>query len=469
MELTAEALQAQIKDATGTAIKDAMGDITAAIKAATETTPDGNVPDDKLKALEQQIGDRLTAVEAENTELKKQIVERQFTPVLDAGLGRQIKMPMTERTLRRRARDEAELAGHKLNDELYLIKTILQLDARGLRETQMFKDAVEFYGKAIDALTTGQGLEWTPVGYSSQVIDATYLQNQVASLFPTLTMPTASYKVPIQLARPKAYKTTRATNITEFTDTITDDVTFDAVGLGTYIQVAKEATEDMLVPILPWLQTNMALGLGEGIERCIINGDVTGTHMDTDIEAAGPTAAETCWDGLRHRALAVAGCKVDLATWNADVLLSMKTAMGKYGLFPRTLAWIFNTGLLNQLLLLKDAAGNPLVQTIDRYGANATILTGEIGRLFGIPVVPSEWCREDTTAAGINGVSGNTRKTCLLVNREAFFVGDRRSVTLETQADIVPQTIKVVATCRNDFKHVFVDAATDVAVGYNAA
>jgi hypothetical protein len=51
-----------------------------------------------------------------------------------------------------------------------------------------------------------------------------------------------------------------------------------------------------------------------------------------------------------------------------------------------------------------------------------------------IPIIVSEWLREDTTAAGgVNGASGNTKATMLLVNRKRFFCGLRRAIQVKVE------------------------------------
>jgi len=138
--------------------------------------------------------------------------------------------------------------------------------------------------------------------------------------------------------------------------------------------------------------------------------------------------------------------------------------MGKYGVNPNNLAWIAGVRVFHKLLSL------PEVLTVDKYGANATILTGELAKLDGIPIIVSEFIREDLNASGVyDGVTTN-RTILPLVYRPAFLYGDRRTITLRVSQELYMETDQdvAIATQRLDFQPVQ-DAASEpvVGLGYN--
>ena len=98
--------------------------------------------------------------------------------------------------------------------------------------------------------------------------------------------------------------------------------------------------------------------------------------------------------------------------------------MGKYGVNPANLAIITGIKGYINLLNLKE------VTTVDKYGAGATVLAGELAKVDGIPVIVSEWVREDLTAAGIYG-SGQTKTVLHFVYRDAYAVGVRRESSIQ--------------------------------------
>lgn len=100
--------------------------------------------------------------------------------------------------------------------------------------------------------------------------------------------------------------------------------------------------------------------------------------------------------------------------------------MGTYGARKSDLAII--TGLSGEAALLKSGK----LQTINKYGQYATLLTGEVGRIFNIPVVVSEYVRENVSSTGVNTNGGdNSFTTMLIAHRRAFVTAVQRGVSFE--------------------------------------
>jgi len=469
-------IRTAVDESVATHMKDGQVAATAELNATREK--EGATPEE-MRAAMAKFSERVETLERENKELARQVAEQRFSPVLDEGGFKRVRWPLQGEDLVLPPDDEATRLGQKINDELYTLSVALRNPERPLslseigdqlKATKHMKNLSRRFGKAIDTVTAGSGLEWVPQGYSSQMIDAIFIATRVAGLFASIPMPTKTYTSPVQLGRPKAYHATEGSNRTQSSVSLTAKVSFDAEPIAVYVPITQEATEDLIIPIIAWTQAEMAAGMAEGIEACIMNGDTTATHMDHDIDALGADAVETCWDGLRHYGMATEGCAIDLATCDADHLLGCKKALGKYGIDPTKAAIICGPDKLNDFLLLRDANNNLLVTTIDKYGAGATVLTGEVGKLFGTPVVPSAYSREDVAATGYNTVGGpNTKKTLIWVCRSAWVMGDRKQVTLESQKDIVAQVHKLVASWRGDFQHVYAAGEKTTTCGYNMA
>lgn len=324
--------------------------------------------------------------------------------------------------------------------------------------------------KAIDTATSGSGLEWVPSTFSQEFVEAVMLEARVASLFDRVPMPTKQLTLPAEGADPTPYlvseNTDLTTSITESSPG-TRSVTLTAKKLAVRTVTSTEWEQDAMPVLLERVRQKMIRAIARGIENAIINGDTSQTHQDSDVTSASDV--RKAWTGLRYRALNTTGCSADLSTFNADNILQLKKALGEYGLDPNDLAWIVGPSVANQLLLLKDANNNLLVTTLDKMGTEATIVRGELGRLFGIPVVPSAYVREDLNASGVyDGTT--TNKTCmLLVNRRAWVLGDRQQIAIENVRHPGPQAIEIVATWRGQFAHVQGTNDTDTAIGYNIA
>jgi hypothetical protein len=110
------------------------------------------------------------------------------------------------------------------------------------------------------------------------------------------------------------------------------------------------------------------------------------------------------------------------------------------------------------------------VQTVDKYGPNATILSGEVLKYAGIPCIISEYAYSNINASGVYDGTTTNRSQVLLVYRPGFYIGTRGGVTLNSEMNIQTDQIILVAKRRMDFVDIYIASATGmnmVALGYN--
>ena len=109
------------------------------------------------------------------------------------------------------------------------------------------------------------------------------------------------------------------------------------------------------------------------------------------------------------------------------------------------------------------------VATVDKFGAGATIVTGELTRFMGIPIIPSAFMREDLNASAVYDGSTTSKGSMLLLNKRGFLTGSRRQLTVETDRNIQTQTFMIVASFRKAFVPLETLSATitPVSLGYN--
>ena len=349
-------------------------------------------------------------------------------------------------------------------DDVYLASKLLRRDPRSLKMWSEFAREASALRKAMDTATSEEGLEWIPTGFSSELVRKVKLALKVAALSGRIAMPTNPFKLPIDGADAVAYLTAESTSDTATKITAstpgTNNVTFDAVKLACRVLVSTELEEDSVVAILPLLRDKIVQALAEAQENATINGDTAGTHMDSDVTASSDV--RKAWDG--YRKLALSAAKIDCSTFNITNLRAIRTALGKYGVNPCNLAWIAGISVFNKMLGLDE------VMTVDKYGPNATILTGELAKLDGIPLIVSEFVREDLNASGVYDGTTTDKTILPLVYRPGFLYGDRRNITLKVSQELYMETDQdvAIATQRLDFQPVQ-DAASEpiVGLGYN--
>lgn len=320
--------------------------------------------------------------------------------------------------------------------------------------------------KAFGSTVVGGGDEWVPTMVSSQFVEEFELDRQVVDQFKTINMPSSPFDVPIQtdvtIARKQIESCDPADNVPA-ANFGTSKLTLEAKKLVEYMCLPEELNEDSAVQILSLIRSEVTMAQARAWETAIINGDDTGPHMDTDVTAASD--ARKLWKGLRKLAIANSAT-VNFSGAAATVanLRAMRTLMGKFGVSERNLTWLVSSKIYNQFLSL------PEVTTVEKFGPNATILRGSLAALDGIPIVISEYQRDDLAATGVNTAPGDVLSNVLLVNRSRFMWGVRRPIRVKAQMDAVPPGDRwlLASWWRGDFKGMPQSASeTSVVLGRN--
>ena len=113
-----------------------------------------------------------------------------------------------------------------------------------------------------------------------------------------------------------------------------------------------------------------------------------------------------------------------------DMFNEIRAKMGRYGVRPSELAWIMDVNTFIR------AQSVDAFRTMDKLGPNATLLSGMLGAVEGIPVIVSEQMRlADSDGKVTDG--GNTTDTgrLLLVNRNQWAQGFRRNLRVDVDRD----------------------------------
>jgi len=356
---------------------------------------------------------------------------------------------------------------HRAADNLLFVSAALGVDPR---ETKYFDEEYIPSLRALDTATTAEGTEYVPTGLSASLIERVALQLRVAALFPAIPMPTQPFEIIGRgVSRVRTGKLAQNTADTGQTGAkkitpATRKITLTAVKFAGEMLVSKEAEEDAIIAMLPFMQEELVDFLAADIEDAIINGDTAGSHQDADVTASDDPRKN--WNGLRK--LALAGAKTDGSNAAPTVAMTRvsRKKLGKYGIQVSDLAHI--TSMSAYIQLLSDTN----VITIDKYGPAATILTGELGKVDGVPVVVSEYVRQDLNATGVqDGVTTNRTET-LTVNRRGYLIGDRRETSIQVLRELYAEYDQdaILATIRKAFTPRFPSATeTTVAITYNQA
>jgi len=146
--------------------------------------------------------------------------------------------------------------------------------------------------------------------------------------------------------------------------------------------------------------------------------------------------------------------------------------MGILGRNKRELVLIVNSVAASQLLMSSE------LMTLEKYGRDATILTGEVGQLFGLKIIESQWLPGGAAATTLGGgpsgspvaAEGATYEVtkdgtgalgtpreyglggyAILVHIPSVTIGDRRKVSIRTEEEIAVDAFRTVLTSRVGF------------------
>ena len=355
------------------------------------------------------------------------------------------------------------------SDDLVLLGTILRGQSEGsydVRESAFYKaQYLPALQAAFDTQTAGEGAEFVPRQLSSSLIERVNLQLRVLALFPEVEMPSNPFDIPARaLARTRGGRHTEQTADTGQTKIkkITPGsrkLTLTAAKFATEILASKESSEDEIIAVLAFLQEELEEFTVADLEDTAINGAKIARDVDSE-EADDPRLN---WDGLRKVAKANSaerdhgGGDLTIAGLRAN-----RKLMGKYGIDPSNLAHIIGMGPYIDLLAEEK------VQTVDKYGAGATILTGELGRADGGPLIVSEYVRGDLNATGVFDNTTKTRSVAITTHQKAMLRGTRRSLSVQYLRELYAESDQdaVIVTTRQALeKRYGTDKA--VAVSYN--
>lgn len=294
----------------------------------------------------------------------------------------------------------------------------------------------------IHTAQTDYGAEWIPDVWSGDVWMRARAENVVFNLFNTIEMPTATVKIRIEGTDPKVYFVPETQDESQLTlagagNPIPDSkigsgsVQLDAKKLALRVGFSMEETEDAMIPVIPLYRAQANRAMANAIDNVILNGDTeTGAtdNINSDDEAPAATDKFLVFDGLRKLGLVTnTAMAVDAnGAPTRNLLNSARFAMPmRHALRTGDLAWIVDGSTYSRLLLLDE------VSTVDKYGPAATVLTGEIGRIDNIPVLPSAEfpLTEPDGKVSFDTPANNVKGQAVCVYRPGWIVGFVRRVT----------------------------------------
>lgn len=355
-------------------------------------------------------------------------------------------------------------------------KDFISVDAAHDRAAKVKGMLDHYYGKnelaarlkAFGSTVSGGGDEWVPTLMAEVYAEELQVERAVQDKFQEIKLTSVPYDLPVAGGFTKARKATENVAMTG-TNFTTSKLTFTAIKSGEYFIMPEELNEDAAPAIYQLGLRELIEAQKRAVEDAILNGDNDGTHIDSDTQAGAADLAAKFWKGLRRQALANSanGGTTDFANGAVtDALLrTMQSRMGKAGTRPSDLLFIADPVVWQQMKATTNVA------TVDKFGPQATVITGELAKYAGIPIVVSGELRKDLNATGVyDGVTTN-RAGLILVNTRRWYIGMRRPIVVKVMEDQADQDRWLMASYqRLDFQgHVQSASEVSVSYGYNIA
>jgi len=287
------------------------------------------------------------------------------------------------------------------------------------------------------ALGTSDLPDFLPTPLAMEIIDNIRDLNFGRQLFREIKMPAKTFNLPKKTSGAKVYYATEGSTAVE-TGITSGTVQMIAKKLMSQVLLDTELIEDSQPDIVDIILEEFSLAAAEAEEMAFMEGDPSHTPLTNDESAATSTTwyskdARLAFKGIfTYAGEAGAATPVD-AGGNPMTTSHINEAiyrLGKYGRNKGRLVCVVNSYSAYQLR--EDSK----INTVDKYGPAATITTGQITNVYGVPVVESGFAPEGKA---------------IVLLKESPVIGDRRLIKIRSDEEIATDQMRYVVSERLDF------------------
>lgn len=323
---------------------------------------------------------------------------------------------------------------------------------------------------------TGYGAEWVADLWSSDLwTKERFEQSVVASRIRTIDLPSDPYTLPLEAGDPTIYHVAETTaEDTLALDISTSPIPDSKVGtanltittekIGGRVGFSTEITEDSIIPFIPQLRGQLLRAIADGIDYTIINGDTAATTANVSYKGGTATSSMlfTAFNGLRKHGLGQATGTLATGTLTLATLRQLR--------FKLAAPLAVN---INNLAMFVDVQTYGKMLSIDELniwymnGRNATVNTGTVPMIDGIPVYPSDQIPLVDSTGYVTSTSSGTLGQLLLVPLNQWIMGYRRRVSATIEFLSYYDSYQLTATARVGMINRGASSAVNVALMYN--
>ncbi len=365
-----------------------------------------------------------------------------------------------------------------------LVKETPKADAKLMRHLQKAPSFMRDLVQKSLSDTASSGGEWVPDEFRDAMYSEYMTPRTLADEFQTIEVERPTVLIPRMTYGGRPFLRGKVTsdaidgNAFPASTPESSQASITIKGLTTRYRVDTDLLEDAAMQLVPILSTQIGQDLSDAYEDAIINGDVRNFAASQDPRRdvwnirsrwGGGTFADgsdhrQLFDGLRLQARGKVNCTVDL---NAAALTSAKILE----LISKTGEMAAAEGLMiitSPEYFIKEFMPLTEVLTVDKFGSAATIITGQLGSIFGTPIVLSRFMDINLNADGCFDNSGS-KSGVLVVNKASYYNYQKSGIRIETAKEIGSGAIEIVSSLRRSFASPETAAAKNVAFLHDTA
>lgn len=327
--------------------------------------------------------------------------------------------------------------------------------------------------EAMTSVYDGYGDQLVPTLLNSVVWYHLMMEAKVLNALPRFQMPSQPFDYPTVTGGPTIRKVAEVEDQANFgvhnsvipvSKISTSKITFSAGKIGALVLGSDELFEDAGVSVADVWATQLVRKMASAIDEVLISGDESATATNISHYGADPTGTAydkiMVLDGLRHIAVANSdtAAQTSIAVDSPLALRELMGARGVFGLDPRDLIIIADPAVYYDILAL-DA-----FESLADMGSQATLLTGQVGQIKGVPIIVSDELEATNASGQIEDSHDSSLASYLVVNRSGLMVGYRRGVSAEMFRVPGAEGWATDITVRLDLQEM---EAGMVAMGYN--
>lgn len=368
-----------------------------------------------------------------SAELFAQTVEKQQETIV--GLQDEIKSLLTAREGRSFVGDSVAKALYgtqeNFEDEVEKLVLLSYVMEKGVFETEHGQNHLEAVNTSSSSVQVSS--ENYETIFSQRIIRDLQKELVVGALFEELPM---SSKILTMLVEPDAGKATWVAASTYGNDTTTGEEVKGAlteIHFSTYKLAAKsfitdETEEDAIFSLLPLLRKRLIEAHAVSIEEAFMTGDGSGKPKGLLTLASG--------DGAKVPTEAKADGTVRVT---AKTISKLRRKLGRHGLKLSKLVLIVSMDAYYDLLEDEEW------QDVAQVGNDAVKLQGQVGRIYGLPVVVSEYFPAKAAE----------KEFAVIVYKDNFVMPRQRAVTVERERQAGKQRDAYYVTQRVNLQRYF--------------